>query len=179
MTHQRGAFTMLKQGYLLEVTTWENHGDYYKTKRLGGLSKSQVTFMLALLGHFKSVTNEPIDAPLFGNSGLYKIKSNRNRSFSQFVDAMSKLRNQYPNEFDIFFKHTDDQQQSWDEIHASFSGEDNDIILCRYYHDTLAKILGYTEDCWDEDCFFRVVHEINVFNIPVDIDPLPLESFNE
>lgn len=37
---------MFKQGYLLQVTSWENDADFYNTKTIEGLSKEQATWLV-------------------------------------------------------------------------------------------------------------------------------------
>lgn len=168
---------MLKQGYLLEVTTWENDGDYYQTKQLSGLTKNQVTFLVTLMEYFKLGTNTP-SRYAFGNSGL-KDTPDSGASYYQFIEAMDKLRNYYVTEFDQFFKHPDDQTKLWHDIKADLFNGGSDVAfeLCRYYHDTLTKILLGDAVNSNEDCFFRVVETVKVAYIPENIEYLPLEAF--
>ncbi len=35
---------IIPQGYIIEITTWENDGDNYKTEKLNGLSKEKCLF---------------------------------------------------------------------------------------------------------------------------------------
>jgi hypothetical protein len=43
----------IQAGYLLQVTSWENDADFYNTKSLDGLTKSQVQWRIAFLNALK------------------------------------------------------------------------------------------------------------------------------
>ena len=40
---------MIKQGYFVEVTSWENDADFFNTKRLSGLTKAEAKFLVGIL----------------------------------------------------------------------------------------------------------------------------------
>ncbi len=58
---------MIKAGYTLEVTSWENDGDCYNTKRLDGLRAKDVSWRFKFLKRFSQdndhqLTEESVNA---------------------------------------------------------------------------------------------------------------------
>lgn len=43
---------IIPQGYILEITTWENDGDAYRTERMEGLTEIEVKLYLAICRGF-------------------------------------------------------------------------------------------------------------------------------
>lgn len=52
----------IKLGWMLQVTSWENNGDFYNTKTLDGLTEDEVRAKVALCKVLHSIGQEPHDA---------------------------------------------------------------------------------------------------------------------
>lgn len=132
----------IKSGYQLQVTTWENDADHYKTKVIDGLIEEDVKFLVWISQHFNS-QNDP------------KKKGLGNGSVDG--DALCKL---FSDAMDLFPEISADLTQACSEC-----CEEADFA----YDFLTEKLLGYTEEYGDELYFCRVVSDIKVYFIPADL----------
>lgn len=58
---------MIKQGYQIQIESWENDGDFYNTKFIDGLSKEQVKDYIQFLECIKPYGNESTRVKDFKN----------------------------------------------------------------------------------------------------------------
>lgn len=73
---------VIEKGYLVEVTTWENDGDSYKTESVSVDSELQVKEILAVLQRFGSTNTHK--KGYFGNADVYESR----RAISELWDSL-------------------------------------------------------------------------------------------
>jgi len=127
-------------GYMLEITSWENDADNYKTVPIYGLELDDVKFLVKFFSHFKSCSRNPDN---FGNSDVNE--ETNARIMQVFKETFIECP---PSSYDIFadFKETID--------------EEYDI------QDIVYDIIG----TWYEGEMYRVADSFNVFYVPAEIE---------
>ena len=140
---------MIKKGYRIEFTSWENDGDSYKTNVVQGLeSEEEVRFYIKIANLFKSMNNPENKG--FGNTF--------ERDFDE-KDLMSKLKNIY----EKYGLNIDEGLKECFELMI----EENQI---NYVTDWIKdEILGYPENY---DLCFRVLDSFCVYYVPNEIEDI-------
>ena len=128
-------------GYILEVTTWENDADNYKTVPIYGLELNDVKFLIKFFSHFKSSSRNSVN---FGNSDLDPENT------AKIMEVFKKTFNECPpSSPDIFADFKEFIDNEWD------------INECLIY-----DIIG----TWYESQMYRVADNFNVYYVPVEIE---------
>jgi hypothetical protein len=144
---------MIKAGIMLEVTSWENDGDFYQTKQLSGLTDSEAIMLIEFLNLFSREGK-------FGNNGVDEV------SRDEFIKSVEIIIAHHYDTFISFFEHDLDSSINDDEYFIELIHE----VLCD-------KILGYSEEYNDVPYFFRKCESIKVYNVPGDIFEMNLEKY--
>ena len=141
----------MKPGYLLELTTWENDGDNYKTERLYGLTKDEVKFYVHIANQFKSgnqVSGSLGNMPVWSDFNTDRRAINHNELFDRVIAEWVKAGNYAPEEW---VRVVDDMAPETDDV------DDYDY----FYEDLLHKIVGQTDyGHW------RVFEDFKVYYLP-------------
>ena len=144
---------------MLEVTGWENDGDYYSTKQISGLTDSEAIMLIEFLKLFSREGK-------FGNSGILENEDwHGNSNQKDFIEAVEIIISSHYEAFSKFFV--------GDGVIPGKDEEFLDLI-----HEVLCdKILGYSEEYNDIPYFFRKCESIKVYNVPGDIVEMNLEKY--
>lgn len=135
----------IKAGFRLEVETWENDADNYRTKVLDGLTEAEVKFYVELAKAHYSMNG--LRKKGFGN--MYEPGFNEKE---EYADAMRA----------IFRKHISVLNKIWDDFEPSWIDEESFLDMVRSVNYELG--IGGSEYY-----FTRVTDSIKVSYTPVDI----------
>jgi len=153
---------MIKKGYQLTITSWENDGDAYKTQIISGLSQEKLKFFIDVMSNF--FWNHRFAETLV--KGKYYHGGNKNISDEKVVEIINDTLSRYPDvkeeimtEYDLGHEN-DEFEEEWDrEEYISVS-----------YRKIITDLLGHpVSEYYDKD-FVRVACEYQVHYIPLDVE---------
>ncbi len=164
----------IKQGYMVQVNSWENDGDASRTVTLTGLSEETSRMLHAILPHFASVNDRSGGIQKFGNCSILSeddedFSPYHNRTVTDFIDCIETYREKYPNTFDDFMFGDDSFEEG-----ETFVDLDMETKMDAY-HDALCGVLGYAVE-YCEPYFFRVFDGMVIHYIDRDIEPVIFEG---
>lgn len=141
----------IKAGIKLDITSWENDGDNYKTKSFYGLGEAEVRFYVEFCKLFNSHNGDG-DTECFGNiydaddldwdALINKVKAVIDKEHSGFAVLQS--------EWDMIL----DDEDDWKNFICELTG----------------KLMSSTEDC-----YFRAYEGYKAYYIPIEIKEIKLE----
>lgn len=141
---------MIKAGYMIEVSSWENDADYRKTTTVSGLSKTQVLFYHAFLQKFISRhADEKPNFKTFGN--LNHITDYEWQDIYSYVREISEK-----------YKSAD---------FSFLEGDETDDNLYDIICETSYDLLGGSEFL-----LFRVFEDIKIYYIPETINEVKIKE---
>jgi hypothetical protein len=139
---------MIKAGYQLHVTTWENDADAYVTKIISGLTEEDTRFYIAWAQQFVSRHG-------------WKLKGLGNGA-----NTAEEILQSLQNALDICWPTNLALVETIQELlESEYSGDWAHELLCE-------DLLGYpVQECYmSKSHFTRVFESFKVFYIPVDIE---------
>ncbi len=134
---------MIKSGYLLIVSSWENDGDNGRDKLVAGLSNEDIQFYVEL---FKKTHRYQNESALSAKEVLKCVHP----TVCKWLDQMSE-----------------DTRSFW-----TYEGEEDpeDEALADFYCEGIEDHLtGYTTDYQDERYFIRRIESYKVYYLPQDL----------
>lgn len=138
---------MIPAGYQLQITSWENDADCYKTQVFSGLTKEDCQFLIELGKLFRSDYRVKKGEKAFGGS------CGREIAFDVVMDAYDA----------VIAKHKDKITPSLLEQFQVERGEDDEY----HYGDCIAELVGYPEEeYYHEIQYFRVFDSYKVYLYP-------------
>lgn len=163
--------TTIPQGYVIDVTTWENDGDNYKTKTLFGVEEHEILQFQYLLKKFKSrYSSTKIERYcgncLFSEQSLFIYEYLVEGLFSdqlypEFIKKVFRI------EVDLGNKSEEDEERVFD----LFFVNGNKVL------EGLINILGNASEYYDYD-FLRVVESVKYSYIEEEIVLPTVKMFN-
>lgn len=140
-------------GWRIEVTSWENDGDYYNTKILEGLNEDVARFYIEL-------------AHLFGDSGIEAANAcdNAEVEWDKLIPAFKAIIAKYPSALSKIWQQPDEA-----EIAESLSDDQIEDSI----GDVAYNILGASEFY-----VFRVFESYRAYYFPDPIKSIDLMKFD-
>lgn len=130
----------IKAGYRIEVVTWENDADHYKTKSVDGLSEDEVAEIVKYLKLFKKSDWE---------GGLGNAYDPSDSFIDRYIKTLQELY--------------EANKPVWDELLGAEEGEIED------FSEWVADCVGHELGVHGGDFFTRVVEEFTISYTPVEI----------
>lgn len=163
--------TTIPQGYVIDVTTWENDGDNYKTKTLFGVEEHEILQFQYLLKKFKS-RHSSTKAERYCGNGLFSEQSLfiyeylveglfSDQLYPEFIKKVFHI------EVDLGNKSEEDEERVFD----LFFVNGNKVL------EGLINILGNASEYYDYD-FLRVVESVKYSYIEEEIVLPTVKMFN-
>ena len=155
----------IPSGFQLQITTWENDGDCYKTQVFSGLTEADVKFYLSIARKFKSRNTglhcERRPAENYGNGSITADEMIKmfNKAVEDNPDISENIKHMVEN--------CKDEYQDDDE----YRGEG--------YYQVLIELLGYTEEYGAGPFFCRVFDKATVYYFPEEILDITKEFESE
>jgi len=159
---------MIPKGIKLDITSWENDGDHYRTISIQGLSEESAKFYVEFANLFTSVLT--MKAKTYGNAydrsevDWVQLRKDANVIFAKYPNAkiydrtIAEILSECKSEGEL----SDDELES-----EEYPGECN--IIC-FIGDIEYELFGVSS----EDRIFRVFESYKAFYIPEDIQEINL-----
>lgn len=152
---------MIKAGLMLEIDSWENDGDYNRTKQISGLTDEEVLFLIDLLSLFEGK---------FGNAGLVSGNPSHHseNSIEEFIKSVKSIVEKHgSNQFSLFFGAELDKIESMSD--EDYVGLINEVVC--------DKLLGQTQEYNDIPYFFRQCDSIRLYFVPSDLIKVDVKKY--
>lgn len=130
----------IKAGYRIEVVTWENDADNYKTRDIDGLSEDEAVEIVKYLKLFKKSE---------WDGGLGNAYNPDDEFIQEYTETLQKLY--------------EENKATWDNLLGVEEGEIED------FSEWVAGCVGHELGVHGGDFFTRVVEEFTISYTPVEI----------
>jgi len=156
---------MIPRGYQLQITSWENDGDYYNTQIVNGLTASQAAFYVEF-------------AELFGDSGIEtgNCCDNEEVEWAKLYKAVLEICERYPNAFASFVYDNwiNDLDKACRDALADPGDEEAEDEARTIIHEIAHELLDSSEFY-----VFRVFESAKIFYFPEDVNEVSLAVLKE
>jgi len=182
-------------GFRLEITTWENDGDNYKTQVMQGLTAEQVSGLIWIASHFHRGNTHRQGK----RQNEFNLCSNDENDARDMIAMYVKAVELYPSIASLIFGNatatppTPTQEQieafedycelSWDDPQRrQFERNENPAaIWLDYIGEFNVELFGQTDQYFDYANFVRVFEKYKVYYVPGAIaevtEEFPLPTF--